>query len=336
MPAAASLRAASSASARICSTPRRHSRRGSTAAQRLVSGSRAGLRPVCQRSTASAHRSASTGRPVSRPGTPPHRDQRVSRDPVPVFQPAEPPLKGGGPALPVGRAPRALHRGGPQCGVRRRRWSTPAPPRAGHCAAPVGGAAPQHRDQSGLAACPGRPAACRGTDDGSGTTARAGPAAPAAGSTGPVRPASAPDPGRSSTASHSGPHIRSSTAARVRNTRCAGRDPRQELRLHVLAHQPVVRRRRTPPRPAASRLPAGTAPPGTARPPTPRSAGAARPGHPRRAPPLRRAAARPLPRGSATGPPGRSPGSCPPRAAARPEAAARSRPASTSREPPGT
>ena len=68
--AAVNFRTASSASVRICSTPRRHMTARSTPAQASVTGS-AGRdeSPYCQLSTMSAHRSASAGRPVSAAST---------------------------------------------------------------------------------------------------------------------------------------------------------------------------------------------------------------------------------------------------------------------------
>ena len=100
-------------------------------------------------------------------------------------------------------------------------------------------------------------------------------------------------------------------------------DPGQELRLHILAHQPVATAggdRRAAGRAA---FPEALAPRDTARPATPRSAGAAPPPPPHPAPPQPRAAAQTPPRRSATGHRGRSPESCPRRAAAPSAAAAR-------------
>ena len=66
MLSAANLRTASSASARICLTPRRHNMARSRAAHASAEGSSGrAASPYCQRSTVSAHRSASTGRAVS-------------------------------------------------------------------------------------------------------------------------------------------------------------------------------------------------------------------------------------------------------------------------------
>ena len=76
----------------------------------------------------------------------------------------------------------------------RRPWSTPEPRSSGHFAGTSGQPGAAGRASGRARAVPAAPGACRGTGDGSGTTARAGPAVPAAGSTGPARPASRPNP----------------------------------------------------------------------------------------------------------------------------------------------
>jgi len=107
-----------------------------------------------------------------------------------------------------------------------------------------------------------------------GTTVPAGPAARAAGSTGPARPGSrrpraarAP-PRTASRLSTPAPRSRSGTPAATGRSGPGTPPP--------CTHSPAGHPRRRKPRPARpSRPPAGTAPPGTTRPPSPRSAGAA-------------------------------------------------------------
>ena len=161
-------------------------------------------------------------------GRPPDRHRRQTRptgrpSDAPRSRPAHPATEttaeGCRPGL-AGRSPETGFPPAEQPDRRpRRRWSTPAMPRPGRCAGTMrrhGAAGPG----SGPAPrVPAPRAACRGTGGGSDTTVRVDPAAPAAGSTAPDPPTSRPSPTSSSTASHSGPHIRSSTAVLVKNTR---------------------------------------------------------------------------------------------------------------------
>ena len=150
----ANLRMASSASASICLTPRRHKKARITAAHASAEGSpgRAGS-PYCQRSAASAHRSASAGRPVNA--------EKSEASTATIGCPSVPPRSSshrshrrtvGDPALPVGRHPELFHQASGRIDV-------PSCHRVLQCylgqvvsQAPVGGAAVQDRDQVGLQA----------------------------------------------------------------------------------------------------------------------------------------------------------------------------------------
>src|SRR3974390_1914204 len=102
-----------------------------------------------------------------------------------VATPRQPAPEGGDPALAVGRQPELLHQARGRAGVPGghgvlRRFLGPTVVQE-----PPGGAAPGSVPDP---AVPARPAACRGTGDGSHPPAPAGAAAPAAGSTRPDRP----------------------------------------------------------------------------------------------------------------------------------------------------
>ena len=150
---------------------------------------RPGHPPYCQRSTASAHRSASAGRPVSRRGSRP-TPRPCGCPSIACCHPAiEPSLQGGDPALPVGLQARFSTRlAAPSTSPAAMKY--PVLPRAGRGAGTI-----RRRDavapESGRApAVPVRPAACPGTGGGSGTTFPADQAAPVAGSTGRAPPGS--------------------------------------------------------------------------------------------------------------------------------------------------
>ena len=236
-----------------------------------------GRRPtVAPRSAAST---ASIGCPSIAPRSSSHRNHRWRV----VIRPCR--SAGSQSLSPVGRPHRRP----------RPRWSTPAPPRAGRGAGTSrrrGAAGPGSARARGA---PVRPAACRGTSDGSGTTPPAGPGVPAAGSTGPDppgsrRPRAAPAPPRTAArTSAPAPRSGSGTPAAARRS-APGIDSTYSLtsRSSPLKETPA---------PAGEPPPAKTSPLGTAAPATPRSARAAppRPLHP--APPRPRATATTPPRG---------------------------------------
>ena len=241
MPACASFCAASSASARICSTPWRHKKARSAAAQPLRRGPRAESRSrPASGSTASAHARPRPAAPCSHRGSRPTTAHMGCPRSRPILEPPKPPLEGRDPGL-AGRPGATFPAPGARTAVDipGGDGSTPVPTSGRPFPqAPRGGAPPRDRDQVRLQASSSASNMSRNSG-GSGTTAPDGPAARAAGSTEPVRQ-HRPEPCDSSTASHSGPDMRSSTAVRVKKHAVPRRNPRQELRLNILSDEPVV------------------------------------------------------------------------------------------------
>ena len=164
---AANPRAASSAPARVRSTPPRHNTARSRAAH--ASADRSAARapgPCCRRSTASAHRSAWPARRPDRRGDNrgPHGGHRMPLAAAPLTQPPDRPPEGGDPALLVGQQRQAVPQlsslidvpGGD--GVLRRCLD--------EVVAQPPGAARRRRPESDPAPrVPAPRAACRGTDE---------------------------------------------------------------------------------------------------------------------------------------------------------------------------